>query len=76
MRWAVAYALERLLVPLLVALLFMHYFGDASGGANPYVEQIDRWFGFDALMHGLDQGLSSGSVNELPIKLRNHDAAA
>jgi hypothetical protein len=46
------------------------------GGANPYVEQIDRWFGFDALMHGLDQGLSSGSVNELPIKLRNHDTAA
>ena len=76
MRWAVAYALERLLVPLLVALLFLHYFGDASGGANPYVEQIDRWFGFDALRRGLDQGLSSGSVNELPIKLRNHDAAA
>ena len=21
----------------------------ASGGANPYVEQIDRWLGFDAL---------------------------
>jgi hypothetical protein len=57
MRWAVAYALERLLVPLLVALLFMHYFGDASGGANPYVEQIDRWLGFDALMHALDHGL-------------------
>jgi hypothetical protein len=35
MRWAVAYALERLLVPLLVALLFMLYFGDASGGRKP-----------------------------------------
>ena len=49
MRWAVIGAIERLLVPLLVALLFLHYFGDASGGANPYVEQIDRWLGFDVL---------------------------
>lgn len=69
MRWALAYALERLLVPLLVALLFLHYFGDASEGANPYVEQIDRWFGLDALRHGLDHRLSSG-VNELPVASR------
>ena len=49
MKGAVIGAIERLLIPLLVALLFLHYFGDASGGANPYVEQIDRWLGFDAL---------------------------
>jgi len=76
MRWAIAYAFERLLVPLLVALLFIHYFGDASGGANPYVEQIDRWFGFDALRHGLDRSRSSGGVDELPIPLHDHDTAA
>ena len=76
MRWAVAYALERLLIPLLVALLFIHYFGDAKGGANPYVEQIDRWFGFEALRRGLDHDLSSGGVDELAIQSRNHHAAA
>jgi hypothetical protein len=53
MRWAVAYALERLLVPVIVALLVMYVFGDASGGANPLVEQINRWLGFDELMRAL-----------------------
>jgi hypothetical protein len=53
MRWAVAYAVERLLVPLIVAVALLYVFRDASGGANPYVEQIDRWLGFDALMRAL-----------------------
>jgi hypothetical protein len=53
MRWAVAYAFERLLVPVVVALLFMSVFGDASGGANPFVEQINRWLGFNELMRAL-----------------------
>jgi hypothetical protein len=74
MRWAFAYALERILVPLLVALLFIHYFGDAPGGANPYVEQIDRWFGFDALRRGLDHGLSSDGGDERTVTSR--DAAS
>jgi hypothetical protein len=54
MRWAVAHAIERLLVPLIVALGLLYVFRDAHSGANPYVEQIDRWLGVDALVRALE----------------------
>ncbi len=50
---AVAYAFEHLLFPLIVALALLYVFRGASGGADPYVEQIDRWLGFDELMRAL-----------------------
>ncbi len=48
-----AYAIEHLLFPMLVALLFFHLFRDAPAGANGYVEQINHWFGFDELARAL-----------------------
>ncbi len=57
MRWAVAYALERLFVLALIALLFVCVFHRADGSADAYVDQVDRWLGFDALMRALEHGL-------------------
>lgn len=56
MRWAIAYALERLLLPLIATLLFLRFFGDPSGAANPYVDQVNQWLGLDALTRALDHG--------------------
>jgi hypothetical protein len=53
MRWAVAYAVERLFVSALIALLFVCVFH----GADAYVDQVDRWLGFDALARALAHGL-------------------
>ena len=57
MRRAVAYAFERLLILALVALLFVCVFHTADGGADGYVNQVDRWLGFDALTRALAHGL-------------------
>ena len=56
MRQAVAYAFERLLILALVALLFVGVFRSADGGADAYVNQVDRWLGFDALARALAHG--------------------
>ena len=56
MRWAVAYAFERLFFLALVALLFVCVFHTADGGADAYVSQVDRWLGFDALARALAHG--------------------
>jgi hypothetical protein len=57
MRWAVAYAFERIFVLALIALLFVCVFHAADGGADAYVEQVNRWLGFDALARALEHGL-------------------
>jgi hypothetical protein len=57
MRWAVAYALEHLLVPLVVALALLYVFRGADGGANAYVDQLNRWLGFDELTRALARSL-------------------
>ena len=58
MKWtAAAYALEHLAFPLIVALLLVYLFRDAPGTANPYVDAINHWLGFDQLMHALDHGM-------------------
>jgi len=55
MRWsAAAFALEHLLLPALVALGLFYVFRDAPGTANPWVDQIVRWLGFDQLLQALD----------------------
>jgi hypothetical protein len=54
MRWAIAYAFEQLFVLALIALLFVCVFHAAGGGADAYVEQVNRWFGFDALARALE----------------------
>ncbi len=56
MRWAVARAVEHPLVPLIVALALLYVFRGADGGANAYVEQLNRRLGFDELMRALDRG--------------------
>jgi hypothetical protein len=53
---ALAYAIEHLLFPLLVALLMLYLFRNASGSADAYVDQVNRWLGFDALMRSLEHG--------------------
>ena len=57
MRWAVAYALERLFVLALIALLFACVFHSADGGADAYVDQVNRWLGFDALTRALEHSV-------------------
>jgi hypothetical protein len=57
MRWAVAYAFERLFVLALIALLFVCVFHAADGGADAYVDQVNRWLGFDALTRALEHSL-------------------
>ena len=57
MRWAVAYAFERLFILALIALLFICVFHAADGGADAYVSQVNRWLGFDALARALEHGL-------------------
>jgi hypothetical protein len=49
-----ACAIEHLLFPLLVALLLLYLFRNASGGVDGYVDQVDRWLGFDALTRALE----------------------
>ncbi len=57
MRWAVAYASGRLFVLALIALLFVCVFHAADGGADAYVDHVNRWLGFDALTRALEHGL-------------------
>jgi hypothetical protein len=51
---ALAYAIEHLLFPLLVAMLLLYLFRNASEGADAYADQITRWLGFDALTRALE----------------------
>lgn len=53
MRWALAYAFEQLFVVALIALLFVCVLHASDGGADAYVEQVNRWLGFDALTRAL-----------------------
>ncbi len=58
MKWtAAAYALERLLFPLIVAMALLYVFRDAPATTDPYVDAINHWLGFDQLMRALDHGL-------------------
>jgi len=57
MRWAVAYAFEQLFVVALIALLFVCVLHAADGGADAYVDQVNRWLGFDALTRALAHDL-------------------
>ena len=52
---ALAFATEHLLFPLLVALLLLYLFRNASGGAGGSVDQINRWLGFDALTRAFER---------------------
>lgn len=52
---ALAFAIEHLLFPLLVALLLLYLFRNASGGPGGYVDQINRWLGFDELTRAFDR---------------------
>jgi hypothetical protein len=57
MRWAVAFAFERLFILALAALLFVCVFHAAHGGADAYVNQVERWLGFDALTRAFEHSL-------------------
>jgi hypothetical protein len=46
---ALAFAGNHLLFPLAVALLLLYLFREAPGGPGGFVDQIDRWLGFDDL---------------------------
>jgi hypothetical protein len=52
---ALAYAIEHLLFPLLVAMLLLYLFRNTAGGADAYVDQVNRWLGFDALTRALER---------------------
>jgi hypothetical protein len=56
MRWAAVYALEHLLVPLIITLTVLYVFRGVDGDANAYVEQVNRWLGFDELVRALAHG--------------------
>ena len=56
MRWAAVYALEHLLVPLIITLAVLYVFRGVDRDANAYVEQVNRWLGFDELMRALAHG--------------------
>ena len=57
MRWTVAYAFERLVFLALIALLLVCVFRAADGGADAYVDQVNRWLGFDAVTRALEHDL-------------------
>ncbi len=55
MKWsAAAFALNHLVFPALVALLLLYFFRDAPATANPFVDQVNHWLGFDALTRAFE----------------------
>jgi hypothetical protein len=52
---AIAFAIEHLLFPTLVALLLLYLFRNAAGGPSGYVDQINRWLGFDELTRAFER---------------------
>ena len=57
MRWAVAYAFERLFALALIALLVVCVLHAADGGSDAYVDQVSHWLGFEALTRALQHSL-------------------
>ena len=50
---ALAYAIEHLMFPLIVAALLLALFRNAPGGPQGYADQIDRWLGLDQVARAL-----------------------
>lgn len=51
---ALAYAIEHLLFPLIVAALLLSLLRHAPGGPLAYADQIDRWIGLDQVARVFD----------------------
>ncbi len=54
MRWAISFALNRLFVLAVIALVMNNYFRTSCGIGNSYVEQLNQWLGFNDLIRALD----------------------
>lgn len=55
MKWAVSFAVNRLIALAVIALTLNSYFRDTCGIGNSYVDQLDRWLGFDDLVRALER---------------------
>ncbi len=54
MRWVVSFALNRLFILAVLALVMSNFFRTSCGIGSSYADQLNQLFGFDQLIRALD----------------------